>query len=105
MSKCDLIQSFSSKQPWEEYYVGFDFKNVVSTGAVIEDAVITVKDMKGNDVTSDFTDVGYQKIISPIVYFWVKGGENKKTYKITCKATCDDSEHYEADAMFPVREK
>jgi hypothetical protein len=100
------MRSFGSKQPYESYYVAFDFTNVIGE-ATITTATVVVVDEEGTVVTETLTTVGSQLIVSPIVNVWVKGGATGKKYKITCKIGTDStpSELYELDAWLPVREE
>ena len=96
---------FGSKQPYEEYYVAFDFEALIGVASVASEAVI-VYDSTGATVTSTITVVANQVIDSPLVNVWVQGGVTDNEYKITCRATTDASpqERYELDADLPVAE-
>lgn len=99
------IQKFDEKQPFEEFYLGFNFTKDLATEEVAT-AIISVVDGGGNDVTSSLTSVNLQSIQTPYVYFWIKGGENLKAYKITCKITTSlSASKYEQDAILTVVEK
>lgn len=97
------MSKLGSKQPYEEYYVSFDFTNVIGS-ATVASATVIVTDPDGDDVTSTLTDVGQQTITSPLVYIWIKGGDSDKEYKVTCRITTDAGEKYEKDADLPVAE-
>jgi len=99
------MRVFDEKQPYEEYYLAFDFTNAVGTETITA-ATVTVTDSAGTDKTSDLTTVANQRIDSPIVNVWVKGGATGQTYKITCKITtgANPSEKYELEAELPIVE-
>jgi hypothetical protein len=93
------IPSFGNKQPYEEYYVSFNFSNDLTSGEITS-AVVTVEDENGADVTSSivsntFINGGCR------VFAFVKGG-TEQTYKMTCKIVCSNTEKYEKEAYLPV---
>lgn len=99
------MASFSSKQPWEEYYVAFDFTNVIGS-ASIATATAIMTDPNGTDVTATMTEAANLNIASPIVNVWIKGGTTNNDYKLTCRITTDATpqERFEYDATLPVEE-
>ena len=93
-----------AKQPYEAYYIQFNFTRYLGT-ATISSATVTAVDIADNsDVTATITTVGSQSITSPSVYVWVKAGTTAHTYQITCKITASDGSKYELDALLPVVE-
>jgi hypothetical protein len=100
------MESFRPKQPYEEYYNGFNFAEDLGTTETIFTAAVTVIDLADNsDKTATITDAGKQVDIGAIVYFWVRGGSTGKIYKITCKIVGDEGSKYEQDGIMHVREK
>lgn len=101
------IFEFDEKQPYEEYYVAFDFSNVISS-CTIADATVTVTDEDGSDVTNSLTDVAEQAIDTDNsqVNVFVTGGTSGERYKITCQIETDSDpvEKYELEAYLPVLE-
>ena len=99
------MESFSDKQPYEEYYVDFDFVNVVVSPDTIASAVVSVVDELGADATATVTTAIKQNIDSPKVYIWVNGGTTGKVYTITCKVATVNGEKYEMEGTLSVTEK
>lgn len=95
------MQRYSSKQSWEEYFLGFNFENVLD-GEAISSAVVSVADSDGETVTDTLVDAAKQNIDGTIVYFWIRAGTNGQTYKITCKATGALGSKYEFDATITI---
>ena len=93
---------FGAKQPYEEYFVEFDFVNEIADDDSIESAEITVMDGV-TDVTDDVTSIAKQSVLGTKVSFWIMAGETGKTYIITCKViTAVLAEKYEAEADLEV---
>lgn len=99
------MRILDDKQPWEEYYIEFDFTNAIGTEGI---GSATVSAINQSDIVSTdaVTDVTQQKIITPYVYVWIKGGVDLSDYTITCKAitSASPAEKYELEALLPVRE-
>lgn len=96
------IPSFGNKQPYEEYYVSFNFSRDLAFAEEISSASVSVADAQGADATDaiveDILLVGDCR-----VFVFVKGGTTQ-TYKITCKVVCSNGEKYEKEAYLPVSE-
>lgn len=97
------IKYFSPKQSYEEYYISFNFKNVLGDDTITS-ATVTVVDALGADATSTLTTVGSQVISGSNVNVWVKAGTAQR-YKITCKIVSSSEEKYEQDAYIVVEEE
>lgn len=99
------MRVLDDKQPYEEYYIAFDFVNVIGT-AVIVSATVSAIDSLGADATSVVTTVANQSIHSPQVDVWIKGGVSGEHYTITCKIATNTTppEKYELEAELPVVE-
>jgi hypothetical protein len=95
---------FGPKQPWEEYYVAFNFVRVITPETEIESAIISVVDEEGADATSTLTDPTKIEIVDEKVFVWVRGG-TEQVYKITCRITMDNGEKFEQDAELEVIEE
>lgn len=101
------MDAFGKKQPWDAYFVDFDFTNLLTTGDTIHSATVTATNIStGADVTDTITTVASQSIVSPKVFVWVKGGTSGVNYKITCRVVTHSTpaEQYELDAKLPVME-
>lgn len=97
--------SFGAKQPYEEYFITFDFVNEIDSSDSIESAEITVVDSNGGDVTDDLTDFSKESVTGTKVYVWIQGGITGNTYTITCRViTTVLGEMYEVDADIAVLE-
>jgi hypothetical protein len=94
-----------SKQPYEEYFVSFDFTAVIGSAALATANVIAY-DSTGATATSIVTEVANQTMATACVYIWVKGGVADNEYKITCQIETNSSpaEKYELDATLPIAE-
>ena len=97
---------FGSKQPYEEYYVAFDFTADVGEAAIASAEVI-VYDSSEATCTSTLTDVANQSLATTSVNVWVQGGETGQEYKITCRIETNSTpaEKFELDGTLPVEEK
>ena len=83
-----MIGSFPDKQPYEEFFVSFNFYRLL---ARTKDSIATVSELKaydagGVDQTTSFINAGAQVIASPRVFAWVKGGTQQR-YRLVCKIT------------------
>lgn len=94
---------FSPKQVYEEFYVAFDFSNIMVNEA-IDSAVITVTDPDGDDVTDDLSDDSLQSQDGSIVYCWAKGGISGKIYKYTCQVVGVNGTKPELDGYMKVED-
>jgi hypothetical protein len=94
-----------SKQPYEEYFVSFDFTNVLGSASVATANVI-VYDSTNATCTSAITTVANQTLATTAVNIWIKGGVTDNEYKITCEIETNSTpaEKYELDAVLPVAE-
>jgi len=94
------VPSFGNKQPYEEYYVSFNFSHDLSSGEEISSAVVTVTDEDGEDATDEI--VKSVLLASDCrVFVFIQGG-TEQTYKMTCKIVCSNTEKYEKEAYLPV---
>ncbi len=98
------MDAFDAKQPYEAYYVDFDFVNVLGDSDEIHEATVTAVDGNGADVTATIISTVKQSIVSPKVYVWVMAGTTGQTYTITCKIVTDNLEKYEKEATLAVTE-
>ncbi len=98
------MSSFKSKQPYEAFYVDFNFSNVMNHTDSILSAVVTAKDPDNIDVTETFLDPIRQHIDTFKVYIWVRAGTSGKIYTITCKVITVAGEKYEAEGTITVTE-
>ena len=100
------MANLGSKQPWEEYYVTFNFINLIGSASIATANVSVVNNATNATCTSSLTEVANQTFSTNTVYIWIKGGTTGSEYKITCKVTTDATpqERYELDANLPVEE-
>lgn len=98
------MDKIGSKQPYEAYYVKFNFANLLDS-ATIASAVTTAIDLAdSSDATSDVIDGTKQSIDTPDVNVWIKAGETGHQYKLTCRITASDGALFELDCKLPVTE-
>lgn len=90
----------SPKQPFEEYYIGFDFSSVITTSEIVSASVIAVNSTTNEDVTDVITNITYQKFSGSIVNIWICNGDPGILYKLTCRIITDDvpNNKYEMEA-------
>jgi len=100
------MDSFSDKQPYEEYYVDFDFSNVVVSPDTIATAAVTAVDDHNNNAITVITTAIKQNIDTALskVYVWVQGGVSGTMYYLTCKIITANGEKYEKDGEIYVKE-
>ena len=94
-----------SKQPYEAYYVSFNFANLIGSSSIATAAVI-VTDSSGATCTTAITTVANQTMATSTVNIWIKGGVSGSEYQLSCKITTNAApqERYELDAILPVEE-
>lgn len=97
-----VVETFSPKQPWEEFYLGIDFTDDLN-GEAIASAVVTVVDSSGQDLSSTLLDEEKTIVDGNTVLFWFRGGEHQQFYSIAAKATGVTGSQYERDATIIVR--
>lgn len=97
------IKVLDEKQPYEEYYIKFDFTNVIGT-AEISSSVVSAIDSSGADATTTVTKDASKVNETPYVNVWVQGGVTGERYTITCKIVTNSGEKYELEAELPVVE-
>jgi hypothetical protein len=99
-----LLEFPDIKQPWEEYFLGFDFSSLLGDAIDISTAAVSaILINTGEDKTSDLINPTKQTIANGIVYFWIKACDVGR-YKITCKITTTDQSKYEIDSVLKVVE-
>ena len=102
------IPRLGDKQPYEEYYISFDFTEYLDS-ATISSATVTALDITADpdsDVSTTLINSTKQKTdaFAKIVYVWVRAGTAEHEYQITCKVVASDGSKYELDAILPVTE-
>lgn len=99
-----MIKKFKPKQPYEEYFMYFDFANDLGTGITVASvALFTAVDTANNsNVLTTLTDTGEQFISGQRVYFWVRAGVDLHTYKFECKIIGSDGSKYENEGTMRV---
>jgi HEAT repeat protein len=94
------MADFSNKTSTEEYYLGFDFQNVLGTEAVSSATVTVYNNLV--DVTSSMITANKQAIVDQKVMFWIKGGTSRNRYRIVCSVTGSEGSKYETSANIRV---
>jgi len=98
------MDAFGNKQPYDEYFVDFDFTKDLTGVDTVKTATVTAVDDIGADATAVITKVASQSITSRKVYVWVNGGVDGTMYVITCKIVTTNGEKYEKDGEIFVEE-
>ena len=98
------MDHFVDKQPYEEYYIDFDFVNVIAYPEESFSATGTAVDELGANATTTIITAIKQYLDPTKVYVWVKGGTTGKTYTITCRIVTDIGEKYEKEGQMSVVE-
>ena len=100
-----MTEFFSSKQPSEAYYLGFDFTADLGATETVATATITAVERHTLlDVTATLLDASLQSNGSQVVYAWVRGGTSGREYLLTCKIVGSLGSKYELDGLLPVKE-
>lgn len=100
-----MATTIGSKQPYEEYYITFDFTNYLGATETISSAAVAAKDESdGSDKTATVTTAGLQVNGSKTVNVWVKAGTSGSKYRVECKMVGNAGSKYELDAILPVVE-
>jgi hypothetical protein len=98
------IEWFAPKQPTEQYYVQFDFTDVLGSATLTAATVSAIDAGTGTSVTSNLTDSAKQSVGSKMVSVWLKAwGTDGSDYKVSCLATASDGSKYELDAYLSMR--
>jgi len=96
------MKQFDPKQPWEEYYLGFDFARLLGSETVAS-ALFTVTE-SGEDVTATMLDGAQQYNAGAVAYCWIRAGTTGKNYIITCQVTGSAGSKYEDEGRIRVKE-
>ena len=95
---------FGAKQPYEEYFVRFDFLNYLGEEEISSALVIATDVATEEDATAMVTDSTKQYTEGSKIYVAVQGGEDGHSYRITCRITGTEGSKYELDGILPVKE-
>lgn len=98
------LKAFDSKQPWEEYHVGFNFSALLGEDTIATASVSAIDLETGDDVTDTITDSDEQITSGSMVYVWVRSGSDGGRYRITCRVTSSSGSRWELDGLLPVSE-
>lgn len=100
-----MADRFSNKQPFEEYYVEFDFSSDLGA-ATVTSATVTAKVVgTGADATTTITDPTKQSEKDKSVLVWLQAGTTGLEYEITCRIVASDGSKYELDGLLLVKEE
>ena len=100
-----MADRFSNKQPYEAYYVEFDFTTDLEATTVFSATVTAIVVSTGADATVAITQSAKQMNKDRSVLVWVYAGTTGTEYKITCRIVATDGSQYEMDGILPVVEK
>ena len=91
------------KQPAEQVTYAFEFKNRLAFGAALSSGTVAATDTSdSSDVTSTLLSSSTATISGTQARFRVIAGTAGTTYRITLKATLDNSDILEEDALFTI---
>lgn len=100
-----MSKRFTDKQPYEEYYVTFDFTEALGDETVSSATVTATRASTGEDATSTVTDAAEQEHDDYTVDVWIQGGVSGVEYKITCRIVGSAGSKYELDGLLLVKEE
>lgn len=86
----------ATQQPAERLSYTIDYSDALTVGDNIQTATAQVA-----PVGLTITDVG---VYDPRVKFWVTGGTNGATYKVTVTATTADGRVFQDEVTFKIKE-
>jgi hypothetical protein len=96
--------TFTPKQPYEEYYVSFNFTVPLGVETIASATITAVDETTLEDVSTVILDVAKQSISNPLVYAWVRAGETGHSYLVTCRITGSLGSQYELEGLLQVIE-
>jgi len=97
------LQKFT-KQIAETFPISIDFSENMATGEVISSQVISAVDNEGNVATGDVLSDPANDSAQACTVRVLAGTEALSPYKITCKATTDESNVWEKDILMKIKE-
>jgi len=101
-----MLGRFGDKQPYEEYYLKFDFSEELAESDSIDTLTATViKISDDTDASDTMLDNSKDYSDGADAYIWIKGGADDTAYLVTCKVlTSVLKEKYELEGSITVRE-
>ncbi len=99
-----MTKELTSKQPYEAYYISFDFTNDLGAETIASITVDAVDQSTLADESAVILDVSKQVNTDDIVYVWVQSGTSGHDYLITCRIVGSEGSQYELDGILPVLE-
>ena len=101
-----MLGKFGDKQPYEEYYLKFDFSEEIAENDSVDTLTATViKTEDNSDVSATMLDGTKDYVSGTDAYVWIKGGVTETAYIVTCRIeTSVLKERYELEGAITVRE-
>jgi hypothetical protein len=99
-----MVVNFSPKQPWEEYYLEFDFSRDFGEEAIVS-AEVSFSPLIEDSAGVPLIDEERQALEAARVLFWVQGGESGTVYRIECRVVGEDGSRYEMEGDILVLER
>ena len=101
-----MLGKFGDKQPYEEYYLKFNFEEDMAADDTISTITATVTKMDDDtDMSATMLDADKNYSVGTSAYVWIKGGTDAELYLVTCKIlTVTLTEKYELEGSILVRE-
>jgi len=95
-----------TKKSAEIFPVSVDFEKVLDTGEtlILGSSTVLVEDSDGNDVTSAMIVPGSESVSGSQYMAKVRAGTDDESYKISFQVTTSDSNVYEKDLNFKVKD-
>lgn len=99
-----MSEILTSKQPFEEYAINFDFTPVLGAENIASAVVIAVDQDSLENVSETLLDVTKQSNTNKVFSPWVQNGITGHNYIITCRIVGSAGSQYELDGILPVQE-
>jgi len=96
------MKSFGNKQPYEEFYLGFDFEGDLTDEDISTGVIVVTRLLDEKDVTTTFVDATKQQATGMILYFWVRTGRPNNKYQINGKIVGVNGAKHEFDATLKI---
>lgn len=99
-----MTTEFTTKQPYEEYAISFDFTAVLGVETIASATLTAVDQVDGSDASAVVLDAVKQANTDTVVYGWVQAGTSGHDYLITCRIVGSADSAYELEGILPVLE-
>jgi hypothetical protein len=97
--------NYSSKDPVEVIFYGFNFANLLSTGETITSASVACQAVVGADASANTMPTGAVQINGTVVRSLIGGGVHGVTYKVSFTAVTSAGQTLKDSGVFDVRKQ